>query len=135
MKKFLVSAVVISMFAAACGGGGSSTGKDSTAAVAAAPAVDAGDITQNPDYIKGLELIGGSDCLTCHQTNAKLVGPSYEDVANKYAGMDTAVTHLAKKVIAGGGGVWGDVAMTPHPQLTQADAEQMVKYVLLLKTK
>jgi len=53
----------------------------------------------------------------------------------KYAGVDTAVTYLAKKIIAGGSGVWGSVPMTAHPELSQADAEQMVKYILLLKNQ
>jgi cytochrome c len=91
-------------------------------------------ITENPDYKAGLALIAQSDCLTCHSVNDKINGPAYKDVANKYATAgDTIVTHLAKKIITGGAGVWGEVPMTPHPQISQADAEQMVKYVLLLK--
>jgi cytochrome c len=97
-----------------------------------APAVV--DITETPEYKKGLELIGQSDCLTCHSVADKMTGPSYQDVANKYASAgDTIVSHLAKKIIAGGSGVWGQVPMAPHPNITQEDAEAMVKYVLLLK--
>ena len=55
------------------------------------------------------------------------------DVAKKYAGSDTAIAYLSHKIIAGGQGVWGTVPMTPHPAVAQADAEQMVKYILLLK--
>jgi cytochrome c len=92
------------------------------------------DLSANPDYQKGLELASKSDCFTCHQVEDKLTGPSYRDVANKYAGMpDTIVTHLAQKVISGGSGVWGQIMMTPHPALSQSDAEAIVKYVLLLK--
>jgi len=40
---------------------------------------------------------------------------------------------LANKVIKGGSGKWGDVPMTPHPQLSMDDAKEMVKYVLSLK--
>jgi cytochrome c len=93
------------------------------------------DISSNPDYQKGLELIGKNDCLTCHKVSETLIGPSYQEVANKYAGSDTAVEYLSKKIIEGGSGVWGTVPMTPHPQLSKEDAEQMVKYILLLKTK
>jgi cytochrome c len=92
------------------------------------------DISENPDYKAGLALIAKNDCLTCHSVNDKINGPAYKDVANKYANAgDTIVTHLAKKIIAGGSGVWGEIPMTPHPTVSQADAEQMVKYVLLLK--
>jgi cytochrome c len=98
------------------------------------PETAANDLSKNPDYQKGLQLIAGTDCLTCHKIDEKLNGPSYRDVANKYAGMgDTVVTRLATTIIKGSKGVWGDVAMTAHPGLSQADAEAMVKYILLLK--
>ncbi len=94
------------------------------------------DITKNPDYEKGLGLLAKSDCLTCHKVDEFLTGPSYRDVANKYASMpDTIVSHLAGKIINGGSGVWGEIAMTPHAAISQEDAEAMVKYILLLKNK
>jgi cytochrome c len=92
-------------------------------------------ITDNPDYTAGLELIAKSDCLTCHRPTEKLTGPSYQDVANKYASQAPGIIpKLAEKVIKGGTGVWGEVPMLPHATISQADAETMVKYVLLLKT-
>ena len=79
-------------------------------------------------------LIAKSDCLTCHKVDEKLTGPPYRDVANKYADLpDTIVTHLADKIRSGGSGVWGEIMMLPHPAISQADAEAMVKYILLLK--
>ncbi|MEO8412345.1 MAG: c-type cytochrome [Ginsengibacter sp.] len=133
MKKF-AAVFPLLILLAACGGGSDekkavSDNKDSTTAVQ--PAVN--DISSNPDYQKGLALVAKSNCLTCHKINEKLIGPAYADVAKKYAGSDTAVTYLAHKVIAGGSGVWGTIAMTPHPEINEADAEQMVKYILLLK--
>ncbi len=80
-----------------------------------------------------MALIGKSDCLTCHKVREKLIGPAYQDVANKYESTDANITMLASKIIAGGKGVWGEVPMTPHPTVSEADAKQMVKYVLLLK--
>jgi len=133
MKKYLALAPLLILMAA-CGGNNSenTTTENKDTAAAVQPAVN--DISSNPDYQKGLALVAKSNCLTCHKIDEKLIGPAYKDVANKYAGSDTAVTYLAHKVIAGGKGVWGDVAMTPHPDLSEADAEQMVKYILLLKT-
>ena len=94
------------------------------------------DISQNPDYQKGLALIANSDCLTCHKVDDVITGPTYRDVANKYGGMpDTIVAHLARNIINGSRGVWGEAYMTPHAGLSQQDAEQMVKYILLLKNK
>ena len=131
MKKYLVLAATI--FMAACGGGSSSSSTTDTTASTTPPATT-NDPSSNPDYQKGLDLIAKNDCLTCHKVSEKLIGPAYQDVANKYSSMDTAVTHLAHKIIAGGSGVWGTVAMTSHPNLSEADAEQIVKYILLLKT-
>jgi cytochrome c len=126
MKK-LFFLFLIPVMLTACGGGG-----DETKSTTEEPKVV--DITKNPDYQKGLELASKSDCFTCHTVEDKLTGPSYRDVANKYASMpDTIVTHLAGKIINGGSGVWGQIMMTPHPALSQADAEAIVKYVLLLK--
>jgi len=123
MKQLLFLFILVAL--AACGG---SESKSKTEAPKTA------DVTKNPDYQKGLELISKSDCFTCHQIDEKLTGPPYREVANKYAGMpDTIVTHLAGKVISGGSGVWGQIIMTPHPALSQADAETMVRYILLLK--
>lgn len=128
MRKylFIISALVI---LAACGGSDSGNKKEAGKKEAAVS-----DISENPDYKAGLSLISKSDCLTCHKVDEKITGPSYRDVANKYAGLpDTIVTHLAGKIIKGGNGVWGEVMMLPHPAISQADAGAMVKYILLLK--
>jgi cytochrome c len=82
-----------------------------------------------------LELIAKSDCLTCHKVDEKLTGPSYREVANKYASQAPGIIPtLAEKIVKGGSGNWGEVPMLPHPTVSQADAEKMVKYILLLKT-
>ena len=92
------------------------------------------DITQSPEYQEGLELISKSDCLTCHKVDEKLTGPSYREVADKYASQAPGIIpELADKIVKGGSGVWGEVPMLPHPAVSQADAEKMVKYILLLK--
>ncbi len=91
-------------------------------------------ITENPDYQAGLELIAQSDCLTCHKVDEKLTGPAYREVANKYASQAPGIIpQLAEKIVKGGSGVWGEVPMLPHPNITQENAEKMVKYILLLK--
>jgi cytochrome c len=90
-------------------------------------------LATNPDYQKGLALVGKSDCLTCHKVNEKNIGPAYSDVSAKYENTAENVKMLAGKIIKGGSGNWGAIPMTPHPTLSQEDAEAMAKYVLLLK--
>ena len=112
-------------------GAGSGTGPGT----AASPTTNgaANDVSQNPDYKKGLALIGQSDCLTCHKVSEKVVGPAYQDVAARYAGKPGIEDSLANKVIHGGSGNWGQVPMTAHANLSHDDAVAMVKYILLLK--
>jgi cytochrome c len=86
-------------------------------------------------YATGQQLIGQNDCKSCHMIDKKSVGPSYTDVAKKYKGDAVAVDRLAKKVISGGGGVWGDHSMSAHPQLTTSDATAMVNYIMSLDEK
>ena len=80
---------------------------------------------------EGLALIKGADCLGCHKEDAKLVGPSYQDVANKYTEAD--VEMLADKIINGGKGNWGEVPMSPHAGMSKENAKKMVEYILTLK--
>ena len=128
MKKVLGTMAAVILLAA-CGG----SEEKKTEETAAPAATASNDLSANPDYTKGLALVAGSDCLTCHKTSEKNIGPAYKDVAAKYENTEENIKMLASKVIKGGSGVWGAVPMTPHPQISQDDAEAMVKYVLLLK--
>ena len=127
MKKYFVAFAVL-VTIVACG-----SGNDKKDEKAAAPTTAGSDLSKNPDYQKGLELVAGSDCLTCHKVSSKLTGPPYREVAAKYENTEENVTMLAGKIVKGGSGNWGAIPMTPHPALSEADAKQMVKYILLLK--
>jgi cytochrome c len=132
MKKYLVIIAAMAIIAACNSNSSGKTSADTSAAATTAPA---NDLSSNPDYQKGLSLIAANDCLTCHKVDEKVTGPAYREVANKYENTDANVKMLAEKVIKGGSGNWGNVAMTPHPALSEDDAETMVKYVLLLRNK
>lgn len=128
MKKYYVALAFIAASMAACKSG--TDNKDAGSAP-----VKAAEVSADPDYQKGLELVGKSDCFTCHKISEKLTGPAYKDVAQKYETNDENIKMLAGKIIKGGSGVWGPLMMTPHASLSEADAEQMVKYILLLRNK
>ena len=88
------------------------------------------------DLIKqGQALTDASDCKTCHHPTNKIIGPSHTDVAKKYEFSQANVTYLAGKIISGGSGVWGEIPMIPHVDLSQADAEKMAMYVLSLDSE
>lgn len=82
---------------------------------------------------KGGKLIAAADCASCHRERDKLLGPAYTAVAQKYPATPANVNMLATKIIKGGSGHWGDIAMTPHPALSKSDAQEMVRYILSLK--
>ena len=128
MKKVLGIIVVVGALIACGGNKESKTTEAGATASASTPS-----LSDNPDYQKGVALVGKSDCLTCHKVNEKNIGPAYKDVAAKYENTDANVKMLAEKIIKGGSGNWGAIPMTPHPALSQDDAEALAKYVLLLK--
>ncbi len=128
MKKvfFLITTTAI---IAACGGGDK---KETPGDEKKSEVVN--DPSSNPVYAKGVELVGKSDCATCHRIDEKNAGPAWRDVANKYPDSDSTVNYLATKIISGGSGVWGEVPMAPHATMSLDDAKALAKYVLLLKT-
>jgi cytochrome c len=81
---------------------------------------------------QGQSLVDGSDCKTCHHPTNKIVGPAHGEVAKKYEFTKANVTMLAGKIIKGGQGNWGEIPMTAHADISQADAEKMAMYVLSL---
>ena len=89
--------------------------------IAAAPAFAQADLAQK------------KNCMACHAVDKKVLGPSYKDVAAKYAGQKDAVDKLAQKVVKGGSGAWGAVPMPANPQVTEAEAKQLVTWIMTLK--
>jgi cytochrome c len=88
---------------------------------AAAPAFAQADFAQK------------KNCMACHQIDKKVLGPAFKDIAAKYAGQADAVDKLTAKVVKGGTGVWGNIPMPANPQVTEAEAKQLVGWILTLK--
>ena len=78
-------------------------------------------------------LAKSKNCMACHAVDKKMVGPSYKDVAAKYAGQKDAVDKLATKIIKGGSGVWGPVPMPANAQVAEADAKKLAAWVMTQK--
>lgn len=83
--------------------------------------------------VAGLRLAQSKNCMACHQIDRKVIGPAYKDVAAKYAGQADAAARLVPKVMKGGAGVWGPVPMPANPQVSEAEARQLVQWILSLK--
>jgi len=137
MKKLFYSIVIIGSITVgltSCGGAKKEEAKEEEQTEEALE-----DETAEPekassdDLIKqGQALVDASDCKTCHHPTNKIVGPSHTDVAKKYEFTKANITLLAGKIKNGGSGVWGEIPMSPHADLSMGDAEKMAMYVLSL---
>jgi cytochrome c len=87
---------------------------------------------QVAEYARGKLLIGRSDCSTCHAEDRLVNGPSYQAIAERYRKNEFAVRNLSKKIIQGGAGNWGQTVMSAHPQISEEDAGEMVRWILSL---
>lgn len=77
--------------------------------------------------------VSSRGCMACHAVDKKLVGPSFRDIATKYAGTKNADMKLAKKIRTGGGGVWGPIPMPPHAHISETEAKALAQWVLQVK--
>ena len=77
-----------------------------------------------------LALATSKNCMACHAVDKKLVGPSYKDVAKKYAGQKDVAGKVADKIIKGGSGVFGAIPMPANPQVNEAEAKKLAAWIL-----
>ncbi|MBX2969245.1 MAG: cytochrome c class I [Cyclobacteriaceae bacterium] len=120
INKLSVAALVVA-FIVSCGGKQATSEQDEPVQLSTSQLAAIGKI-----------LVDESDCKTCHHSTNKIIGPSHTDVAKKYEFNDENIKLLAKRIIEGGSGVWGEIPMNAHPDLSQEDAEKMAIYVLSL---
>ena len=93
------------------------------------PAMLAATLVSQP-ALASLKLAHQNACMACHAVDRKLVGPSYQDVAKKYAGQADAVAKLTESIRKGGSGKWGPVPMPAQAALSEADAKTLAQWVL-----
>ena len=80
-----------------------------------------------------VDLAQKKNCMACHAVEKKVLGPAFKDIGAKYVGQAGAADKLAVKVTKGGTGVWGNIPMPANPQVTDAEAKQLVGWILTLK--
>jgi cytochrome c len=86
-------------------------------------------------FVTGKILTQTLDCKSCHGEVLKSIGPSFMMVSEKYNKQKGAAKYLTEKVMKGGSGIWGDIAMSAHPDINQTDLKQIIDYVLSLSNK
>lgn len=77
-----------------------------------------------------VSLATSKNCMGCHAMDKKLIGPSYKEIAAKYKTQKDAASYLQGKVIKGGSGVWGTMAMPPSANVSEAEAKTLVAWIL-----
>ena len=77
-----------------------------------------------------MTLATSKNCMACHAADKKLVGPSFKDIATKYAGQADAIDKLSNKVLKGGSGAWGPVPMPANAQVNDAEAKKLIAWIL-----
>jgi cytochrome c len=93
----------------------------------------AGTLLVASPVFASMDLAKAKNCTACHAVDKKLIGPSYKDVAAKYATDKDAVAKLSKKVREGGVGAWGQIPMPANPQVTADEAATLVKWIMTAK--
>ncbi len=91
--------------------------------------IAAGLVAASPAHAN-LDLAKKNNCLSCHAVDKKMVGPAFIDISKKYAGDKAAAKMLAAKIKGGSKGVWGQIPMPPNPNVKDADAEALAKWIL-----
>lgn len=93
------------------------------------PSDAGGDAASSEESKKAMQLSQANGCMACHARDKKVLGPSFLDISQKYKGQDV-IASLTAKLKSGGSGVWGPVPMPANPNLNDADAEVMLKWIL-----
>ncbi len=74
-------------------------------------------------------LLAANACTACHGINNKIVGPGFNEILAKQKGKADLEDYLVSKIKGGGSGVYGSVPMPPQPQLSDADARTIAKWI------
>ena len=88
---------------------------------------------KSSNNVNDLHAMMASNCMNCHAFNSKLIGPSYMDISKKYSSENVPL--LVKRVKEGSKGVWSDIVMPTHPELSDEEINKMVKWILNFKNE
>ena len=80
-----------------------------------------------------MALANSKNCMSCHHSDRKVVGPAMKEIAKRYANEPLALATLTTKIQKGGAGVWGVVPMPANPQVSEVEAQKLAAWVLSLR--
>lgn len=82
------------------------------------------------DNSKAYVIAKQNACLGCHNVNKKIVGPSFQSIAQRYKNDSGAQIFLKNKIAKGGSGSWGVVPMPANTKLSDADLSLLTSWIL-----
>lgn len=77
-----------------------------------------------------LALVQRNSCTACHQPAARVVGPSWKQIAEKYSDGKLTAEQLAENIKRGSTGKWGAMPMPPQAQVSDADLKTIAQWLL-----
>jgi cytochrome c len=78
----------------------------------------------------GLAIIMRSNCVSCHNFNSKAMGPSFCEIAGRYAASRANRDTLMKRIRLGSTGIWGKEKMPAHNELSAAETKSIADWIL-----
>jgi len=87
-----------------------------------------GKVTQ--DEPRAITLMKTSTCFSCHTSRSKLIGPSFDRIADKYNYSEEVVATLTQKIMNGSTGIWGEVKMPSNTDLNASEIKEVVSWIL-----
>ena len=81
------------------------------------------------DIIAANTLFADYGCAGCHDFSSKLVGPSLQEIAQRYKGKK-ATAKIANVIRLGGQGQWGEPAHPANEGIEKQNATLLSKWIL-----
>jgi cytochrome c551/c552 len=89
--------------------------------------------TASPISMDGPQIATKYGCLGCHNTQIKIIGPAYREIAAKYKTDPDALAKIDQQIHKGGSGKWGPIIMPPFPQVTAGETKVLAEWILSSK--
>lgn len=82
--------------------------------------------------VDGMALARSNVCLSCHQVDARRVGPPFRAIAQRYAEGDrnASLEYLARAIQDGSRGRWGALTMPAQPHVDDKEAADLARWIL-----